>query len=329
MSNVYDVSIIVPVYNVANYVKDCLGSIVSQSKTNSVECLIIDDCGTDNSIEQISDFLNTYKGPVSFKLLHHEKNKGLSAARNTGIREASGEYLYFLDSDDKFYDSNSLDDLIKITERYSGIDIVQGNFYIEETKCKSYHEGSFPMFSSDKSWIRSAFATLKVPESACNKIVRKSFIEDNKLYFKEGWIQEDTLWSYQLSKHVKSVAFCFTPTYFYRFNQTSIMHSSGNIKEAQAFANIFNEVYSELLEGEIFQYDIRFLENMMGRIYNAIGKDGLYLLRPSNKFLFKILYANTYLRRGNLFSIVLSRLVSRVLYNLLCINKIFNHDSIQ
>ena len=328
MSTVNNISIILPVYNVENYVKDCLGSIVSQTKTNGVECLIIDDCGTDNSIEQIFEFLNTYKGPVSFRLLHHEHNKGLSAARNTGIKEASGEYLYFLDSDDMFYNSYSLDNLAKIAESYPNVDIVQGNYYIEEVKCNSYHEGSFPKFSIDNNWIRSVFATLKVPESACNKLVRKSFIEENNLYFKEGWIQEDTLWSYQLSKHVKSVAFCFTPTYFYRFNQTSIMHSSGNIKEAQAFANIFNEVYSELLDRKIFKYDIRFLETMMVRIYKAVGKDGFYMLRPSKNLLFKILYTNTYLRRGNFFSKVLGRVVSRVLGNLLCINKIFNYDSI-
>lgn len=97
------VSIIVPVYNVEEYITDCFQSIVKQTYTGPMECLFIDDCGTDNSIQVLAGLIKAYDGPIEMRLLHHEKNKGLSGARNTGISNAKGDYLFFLDSDDQLY----------------------------------------------------------------------------------------------------------------------------------------------------------------------------------------------------------------------------------
>ena len=88
------VSIIIPVYNVAEYIEKCLYSVIQQ-KTYNIECILVDDCGTDNSIEIAEKIINQYNGPISFKLLHHNHNRGLSAARNTGINIATGDYVFF------------------------------------------------------------------------------------------------------------------------------------------------------------------------------------------------------------------------------------------
>ena len=93
------VSIIIPIYNVAPYIKRCLQSVADQTYKD-IECILIDDCGSDNSINLAKEFIYDYKGNILFTILHHEENKGLSAARNTGLRYAKGEYVYFLDSDD-------------------------------------------------------------------------------------------------------------------------------------------------------------------------------------------------------------------------------------
>ena len=80
---------------------DCLSSISQQSYSGSMECLLIDDCGDDKSISLAEEFVKKNHTSIEFRVVHHEKNKGLSGARNTGIRESNGDYVYFLDSDDK------------------------------------------------------------------------------------------------------------------------------------------------------------------------------------------------------------------------------------
>lgn len=94
------ISIIVPVYGVEPYIRQCLLSVISQTVTDCVECILVNDCTLDNSMSIINDVLSTYQGNIKFRVINREFNGGLSAARNSGIKEAVGEYLYFLDSDD-------------------------------------------------------------------------------------------------------------------------------------------------------------------------------------------------------------------------------------
>ena len=108
------VSIIIPVYNVAPYIGDCLQSVMRQTYAGSMECLLVDDCGEDDSMAIVERMIAEYNanlnanlnegGGIQFRILHHERNRGLSAARNTGTFAAVGEYLYYLDSDDEITD---------------------------------------------------------------------------------------------------------------------------------------------------------------------------------------------------------------------------------
>ena len=110
------VSIIIPVYNVAPYIKRCLDSVVAQS-FQDIECILVDDCGTDNSKEIVQQYIDNYQGQIQFKFIHHEKNLGLSGARNTGIKVATGEWLYFLDSDDSII-PDCIAILLALQEKY-------------------------------------------------------------------------------------------------------------------------------------------------------------------------------------------------------------------
>ena len=95
------ISIVIPIYNVEKYILNCLLSIVNQKKTiHTIECILVDDCGNDNSIKIASDFIKQHGKDIEFKLIKHKYNRGLSAARNTGISACSGDYVLFLDSDD-------------------------------------------------------------------------------------------------------------------------------------------------------------------------------------------------------------------------------------
>ena len=121
----YFVSIIIPTYNVEAYIRECLESVAAQTYEGNIECIIVDDCGTDNSIAVAEQFITEYKGCIDFRILHREKNGGLSAARNSGTDAATGDYIFYLDSDDLLF-PNSIADLMAIAERYPHADIVQG-----------------------------------------------------------------------------------------------------------------------------------------------------------------------------------------------------------
>ena len=84
------VSIIIPVYNVAPYIEACLKSVMGQTYTGLMECIVVDDCGTDNSMAIVERVIDEYDGAIHFHIEHHHSNRGLSAARNTGIAKANG-----------------------------------------------------------------------------------------------------------------------------------------------------------------------------------------------------------------------------------------------
>lgn len=95
MRNNFFCSIIIPVYQVEQYIQKCLLSVVSQSYTKGIECILVNDCTKDQSIEIAKNLIENYDGNIDFKIYEHSVNGGLSAARNTGILEAKGDYLYF------------------------------------------------------------------------------------------------------------------------------------------------------------------------------------------------------------------------------------------
>ena len=119
-----ELSIIIPVYNVENFITECLNSIISQTYDN-FECIIVDDCSPDRSADIASDIINHYQGNIEFKLLHHDTNKGPSAARNIGIQQSTTDYVFFLDSDDRLY-PNSIETLVNELKRHTNADIIDG-----------------------------------------------------------------------------------------------------------------------------------------------------------------------------------------------------------
>ena len=114
------VSVIIPVYNANKYLERCLDSVKNQT-LEDIEIICIDDCSSDNSL----DILNEYaKNDKRFKVIHHDINKGESSARNTGINNAKGEYLAFVDNDDTI-DINFLE-ILYDTALSSKADIIKG-----------------------------------------------------------------------------------------------------------------------------------------------------------------------------------------------------------
>ena len=222
------VSIIIPIYNVSQYIEECIDSVLSQDY-QYIQCIIVNDCTLDNSIELIENKLSDYLGPIEFKILHQEKNRGAAAARNAGVRAADGDYIYFLDSDDTIT-PNCISLLSGLAEKYKGVDIVQGNIECENPLLNTLFDISkkrFPAYSSEHQWIKENFL-LNIPVSPCNRLIRKQFVEANELWFKEDIVQEDVLWRFFIGKYVKSVAFNMAYSYYYRDNPVSVTTSDCN-----------------------------------------------------------------------------------------------------
>ena len=217
------VSIIIPVYNVQEYITRCMDS-VSQQTFQDIECILVDDCGKDDSVKLAEDYIQKYTGAVRFVMLHHEHNKGLSGARNTGIKAATGDFLYFLDSDD-LITPDCIETLLRLAEKYPQADFVQGNILGNDDQMSSYaFEDTVPEYCDNKEELMHLMLH-EVITSAWNRLIRRSFLLEHELFFPEGIIHEDMYWTYFLTKYTKAAAYCTKGVYHYFIHEGSIMTS--------------------------------------------------------------------------------------------------------
>lgn len=211
------VSIIIPIYNVAHYVERCLLSVMKQSY-HDIECLLIDDCGTDDSITISEKLIKNYSGSIQFRILHHQFNRGLSAARNTGILAAKGDYIFFLDSDD-WISNDCIQKMVDAIEEEKGIEMVMGGVMRIGDKMQW---DCFLAKGIYKSNIIEYACSYKIYTMAWNKLIRTDFIKRNNLFFKEGLLHEDVLWNVQVACYLKKIASIEEKTYFYLIREGSI-----------------------------------------------------------------------------------------------------------
>lgn len=225
-------------YQVEQYLAICLKSITDQTMTDGVECILVDDCGSDRSLFIAKDFIEHYQGNVLFRIVEREKNGGLSAARNSGIDVASGEYVYFLDSDDEIT-PNCLEIMWSLVEKYGKVNLVQGAFFEDEKYANSISNIEFPEFCTCQADIKTFLLQyLGDIVGAQSRLINLSFLKEHHLYFEEGIIHEDNLWTFFLSKYVRTMAYCDVCTYYHRYNPNSITGNVNVIKETIAYKHI-------------------------------------------------------------------------------------------
>lgn len=288
------ISIIVPVYNVEEYIKECFDSISTQTYKGEIECIFVDDCGQDNSVTMLEKLIKDYQGLIKFRIIHHDHNKGLSGARNTGILHATGDYLYFIDSDDTIT-PDCIEKLAGLLEQYPGVDIVQGSTK-SSWKWLQLAGKRFPEFSDNFKWIRKTMLKrFAIPMTAWNKLVRKDMIINNRLYFEEGLIHEDELWNFMLAKYVHSIAFCSDITYIYRENPNGITGKSKERNYAPLLNLMIDRISNPYIGSEIMCIlslaENRY-ENIMRRLYHFRG------IKAYLKVLHKIFCTTRYTPMG-------------------------------
>lgn len=208
------VSIIVPVYNVEQYLDECLNSIRQQTYEN-LEIIVIEDCSTDNSLNTLIKHLEDSR----VKLIQHEKNSGLSAARNTGIDAAKGDYIIFVDSDDLVHLS-----LIESCVKYAIVnnaDLITYDF-------KAFEDGTKLSPQLDLSDVDN-LKVLEQDEDYFNqqhfawlKFIRTNLIKSKKIYFPIGLYYEDWPFHWELGLVANKKYHIHAELLLYRQRKTSI-----------------------------------------------------------------------------------------------------------
>ena len=224
------VSIVIPVYKVEKYIERCLWSVFNQTYAN-IECIIVNDCTPDGSFNIAKELVESYQGSIDFKFVEHEKNKGLSEARNTGIKMATGHYYFFLDSDDaipptsieKLVETALLNDCPEIVMGVTkGVDANGNNVEVSSAQTKSFHDNS-EVF---QGYLNNLWYVI-----ACNKLVKNDIFTDHKTFFLPGITHEDVMWSFEISTYVNKIILCPFVTYHYYIGDTdSISRSVWNAK---------------------------------------------------------------------------------------------------
>lgn len=215
------ISIIIPVYNVEPYITNCLQSVMRQTYNGPVECILVDDCGQDKSIEVAQRLIDDYTGSVGFKILHHKQNKGLSASRNTGTLAATGDYFYYLDSDDYLVDECL--EILAAPLLENDYDMVMGDCKLTSNPYNIQYlcNDTGPIIGNENIF-REFFAERTLYMMACNKLFKASLFKEHDLQFLEGQIHEDDLWTYKTALCLESLYVQNVVTYIYRIRPDSI-----------------------------------------------------------------------------------------------------------
>ena len=254
------VSVIIPVYNAEKTLPHCIASLYAQTYRN-LELLFIDDCSTDNSLAVISESVATATDTVGIKakILHHETNRGVAAARNTGLDAAAGAYIYYVDADD-WIEPDALESLAGEAERKDA-DIVGHEWYLTFEQNERYMKQ--PAFSTPDDALRKIMGGV-ARWNLWLFCVRRSLYEKNRIRFIEGMnMGEDMMVMIKLFICAKNVSFLNKPFYHYvQVNAQSLtrIYSQEHIRQVTSNVYEVEKYIGEQGLGEQFEQSIHFLK---------------------------------------------------------------------
>lgn len=215
------ISVIVPIYNVEKYIGECLDSILMQT-IDDVEVLLVDDCGNDRSIDIVRNISENYIGNKEIHLLSHERNGGQAAARNTGMKAAKGDFIFFIDSDDLLERKDVFEIMLNTQSKYNA-DIVIGNSRMfDDLTGKIYKVVDKDL---EDAWYPADGSRGVAPTTVVvwNRLIKRDLISRFDLYYMPGIIYEDNLWSFMLWCNKLNVATIKERTYGYRCRGNSTL----------------------------------------------------------------------------------------------------------
>lgn len=274
MENQALISVVIPVYNVEKYLHECVDSVIRQTYKN-LEIILVDDGATDSSGRICDEYLEKDERIAVI----HQKNGGLSQARNKGLEESGGEYVYFLDSDD-YIAENALGTLLEIAEKencdFVFFDAVSfadtDDFEVKQNylrKASYKTDSGFNVFSemTANGEYHSAVPLL---------FFRKSFLSESGISFIPDILYEDMVFTYQAFCAASAVSQCKEALYHRRYRKNSIMTSSKTKKHFTSFAAVYrrNAEFTEKLSAENIAAAHSYLSRCAFNVFNIYEKLG-------------------------------------------------------
>ena len=267
------VSVIIPVYNVENYLRKCLNSLVNQT-LKDIEIIVVNDGTLDNSQEIIDEYVKKYPKKVVSII---QENGGQGAARNTGLLHAKGEYIGYVDSDD-YVEENMYEELYKKAKEEDSDIVICGNNVVKE---------NYELFSKedvDKEFLLGKMAVW-------NKIYKKNIIVDNKIQFRSKVWYEDLDFTMKVYFSSKKISYVDKPLYNYLLREGSTMNNN-NIKRNLELIEAFDSLIDYCKDKKIYNKakdEIEFL-----CIYHMYIFATTRVLNTNNKYKDKIEIINKF-----------------------------------
>ncbi len=268
------ISVIVPVYNVEEYIQQCLDSIVNQT-LKEIEIICVNDGSTDNSPQILEEYAKKDK---RIKIIN-KKNAGLGAARNTGMEHATGEYIGFIDSDD-WVDLGMFKKLYSNAKSQNSDMVMCPIYIVDDSNQKLDYD--FPYFNLDyfnEDFYNNVFTHKKTEDfffricvTSYNKIYRTKFLKKINANFPEGLIFEDNPFFYKTFLSAKSVSLVKDFLYYYRVNRANSIISNVDKKyfDVIKIQNLNKNIFLETNNFEFYKMD--FYNYAMGSIINRYSK---------------------------------------------------------
>lgn len=291
-------SVIVSVYNVKEYLDECLQSLVEQESKN-VEFIIVDDGSTDGSAEICDQWGQKDK---RITIIHHEQNKGLLLARKTGIDKSKGRKIVFLDGDDKFT-KETVSRLLQII-RNNDSEIIQ--FSVDIYNCvknelyystKSYLKNDKRKIDLNLNLANDIFVSKKISWTIWNKIYESILLKkvSGKIENINLTLAEDTYYSFLISYFARSYYSIKTkPLYLYRLN-TGISTKKPNLytfHEKIKFKLIIESIKKFLLSENASKEWMKFLESLENCLYSGLVYEMSRLYQNESQYAFNLLCKN-------------------------------------
>lgn len=294
-------SIIIPVYNVEMYLRDCLDSVLKQDFAD-MEIICVYDFSTDHSLDILREYA---KADLRIHILRHNRNQGLSAARNTGLAVAAGKYVWFVDSDDMIT-ANACGELTAMAEReetdivYFNMSFLNGEeFWLRRTD-KEYFE------HRDVLSGRQLFCALqkeKTPKvEVWRQFFRREFLVKNKITFYKGILHEDILFSFECAMTAKRVIDIKKNYYIYRQRGDSLSYSQKDKSAFSLFVTLSN-IFAYWKNHSFSEDENRWIGEYFGQLYKNYDfwrnfcRGELTVGDYQEKVLYKLMYAPKNIKR--------------------------------
>ena len=271
------ITVVVPIYNMEKYLNKCLDSLINQSYKD-YELILVDDCSADNCFEICKSFQETHKDK-RIKVISHEENGGLSVARNSGIKEAKGEFIIFPDPDD-YVEPDYLYELIHLNDEFKAdLEICNFNRFSKNQYFEPACALKTKILNQEEAMLKSLDNHNSFGCFAWNKLYHMDIIRKNNLLFEpDAKSAQDTLFFFEYIKYCQKIS--FTDKVLYHYNKDSgVWSDTSGISPRKL--TILSVVYPKLLNLDIVK-DNGNLEKEIKA--NIAGKclDFLYMCHCSN-----------------------------------------------